>query len=139
MHDQSHVTPHRSRQASYQRRDDVKRSPRSSPPVQPVQQETWGIIRYAPMSGLFCDEDASGFDGWYTLRGDALAIAKDWARRFPGWVIGLVSSDQIWFGNSDFSGCRDLPMTERENRFVQTSARMREGEDAMMVLRDPGG
>lgn len=110
----------RPRQATLKRTDAVKRSPLQT---QPVQQETWGIVRYAPMSGVFCDEDAAGFDGWYTLREDALAIAKDWVRRFPGWVIGLVTSDCVWFGNGDFSGARDLPLTERENRFAQISAR----------------
>ena len=99
--------------APFRRTDATKRGP-----PQPVQQETWGIVRYAPMSGVFCDEDAAGFDGWYTLREDAPRIAEDWARRFPGWVIGLVSSDQIWFGNCDFSGARDRPLTERENRFA---------------------
>ena len=118
------TTPQRnSRQAAFERRDATKRSPL---PKQPVQQETWGIIRYAPMSGVFCDEDAAGFDGWYKLREDALRIAEDWANRYRGWVVALVSSDQIWFGNCDFSVARDHPLTERESRFANIAQAMTE-------------
>jgi hypothetical protein len=58
----------------------------------PVQQNTWGIIRYAPMSGAFCDEDAAGFDGWYAAREEALAVAKHWATQYRGWVVALVAN-----------------------------------------------
>jgi len=81
-----------------------------------VQQQTWGVIRYAPGSGSFPDDDAAGFDGWYTDRADAFAVARDWVAQYPQWIIGLVRSDLIWFGNGDFSACR-RPLTKREARF----------------------
>jgi hypothetical protein len=86
--------------------------------VEPCSQITWGIIRYAPGSGLACDEDAAGFDGWYSDRQDALDQAKDWSSRFPQWIVALVQSDQIWFGNGDFTTVRERPLTWRENAFA---------------------
>ena len=44
---------------------------------------SWGIIRYAPFSGTFPEDDAAAFDGWYSIREWALAIAKDWVERYP--------------------------------------------------------
>jgi hypothetical protein len=84
-------------------------------PVQATPQKTWGIIRYAPGSGLFCDEDAAAFDG--AIREWALAIAKGWATEHPEWVVALVASDQIWFGDRDFAGARGRPLTVREAEF----------------------
>ena len=43
----------------------------------PSDQQTWGIIRYAAGSGTFPQDDAAAFDGWYSLRDDALAVARD--------------------------------------------------------------
>jgi hypothetical protein len=83
----------------------------------PCSQITWGIIRYAAGSGLLCEDDAAGFDGWYTAREDALAIARRWAARFPQWIVALVRSDQIWFGDGDFGTVRDRALTYRENIF----------------------
>jgi hypothetical protein len=57
-----------------------------------------------PGSGIdACDEDAAGFDGWYTDRAIAAAIMRDWVKRFPHWVVGLVLSDQIWFGAGNYA------------------------------------
>jgi len=82
--------------------------------LEPSRQKSWGIIRYAPGSGNVCSDDAAGFDGWYFDKADALAIAKDWSVKFPQWVVALVTSDQIWFGNGDFATVRDRPLTNRE-------------------------
>ena len=103
------------------RSDPSRRSAPLADPVVPVQQQTWGIIRYAPESGLFCDEDAAAFDGWYSERGLALRIAEDWVAKHPGWIVGLVSSDLIWFPNMLFRGCRNRPLTVREIKFTQQS------------------
>jgi hypothetical protein len=80
----------------------------------PPKQVSCGIIRYAPGSGDFPENDAASFDGWYMSREDALAVAKDWVARHPHWIVGLVRSDVIWFGPGDFSSFRDRPITERE-------------------------
>jgi hypothetical protein len=85
-----------------------------------VHQESWGIIRYAPGSGRFCDEDAAAFDGWYSDREDALAIAKEWVAERPQWIVALVASNQIWFGNGDFTTVRHRPLTKREAEFVSS-------------------
>jgi hypothetical protein len=87
--------------------------------AKPVSQKTWGIIRYAANSGLFCDEDAAAFDGWYSDRADALAIAEAWAAEYPQWIVGLVASDQIWFGNGDFASVCERPLTARETNFAR--------------------
>ena len=79
-------------------------------PVEPVSQTTWGIIRYAPGSGAFPEDDAAGFDGWYSDRADALDVAERWKLRFPQWIVALVESDMIWVGNGDFSRVR-YPLT----------------------------
>jgi hypothetical protein len=89
----------------------------TSQPALPCSQITWGIIRYAGGSGHAPDEDAAAFDGWYTDRNDALAIARDWAARFPQWIVALVRSDLIWFGDGDFGTVRDRALTYRENIF----------------------
>lgn len=83
-------------------------------PKPPTAQVSWGIIRYAPGSGLMCDDDAAGFDGWYFDRTDALAVAEDWAREYPRWIVALVSSDLIWFSNENFYHPSDGPLTTRE-------------------------
>jgi hypothetical protein len=87
--------------------------------VKPSEQVTWGIIRYAGGSGPFPDTDAAAFDGWYADRADAMAVAKDWSERYPQWIVGLVRSDLIWFGNGDFSVLSDTPITYREKRLSQ--------------------
>jgi hypothetical protein len=68
-------------------------------------------------SGSFPEDDAAGFDGWYSDRQEALAVAKDWATRFPYWIVALVRSDQIWFGEGDYSGWKH-PLTEREQQII---------------------
>jgi hypothetical protein len=35
----------------------------------PSKEVSWGIIRYAPGSGDFPEDDAAAFDGWYTRTG----------------------------------------------------------------------
>ena len=83
-------------------------------PVQPVQQTSWGVIRVAVGSGSFTDEDAAAFDSWYAHREHALAVAEEWAKRHPQWIVALVGSDQIWFGDGDFHSVADRPLTRRE-------------------------
>ena len=87
-------------------------------PAAPVSDGRWGVVRYAPGSGVFCDDDAAAFDGWYTLRDDALAVAEDWALRFPQWIVALVRSDQGWFGNGNWSAVANHPLTMRERAFA---------------------
>src|SRR5262249_1392048 len=84
----------------------------------------WGIIRYAPSSGSFPEDDAAGFDGWYSDRADALAVAEDWAKRFPYWIVALVSTNKVWFGTGDFSTLRDKPLTERECKLLTMKSTM---------------
>jgi hypothetical protein len=88
-------------------------------PVTPTKQVTWGIIRYAAGSGNFPVDDAAGFDGWYSDREEALAVARDWAALHPHWIVALVQSDLVWFGNGDFQGFRDRPFTKRETHFAR--------------------
>lgn len=78
-----------------------------------TEQDSWGVIRYAPASGPMPGDDAAAFDGWYYDRDDALAVAEDWKTRFPQWIVALVSSEVIAFGNGDFSGI--YPLTQREH------------------------
>jgi hypothetical protein len=86
--------------------------------VTPCSQVTCGIIRYAAASGLRPDDDAADFDGWYSDREDALAVASDWATRFPDWVVALVRSDQFWFSGGDFTTVAHRPLTWREAGFA---------------------
>jgi hypothetical protein len=67
---------------------------------QPSRQQTWGIIRYAAGSGSFPEDDCAAFDGWYSDRADALEIYRDWCKRFPHWIVGLVKSEEIRFSDS---------------------------------------
>ena len=83
--------------------------------IEPSDQINWGIIRYAGGSGRFPDEDAAGFDGWYSDRDDAMAVAKDWSLRYPQWIVALVRSDLVWFGNGDFTTVNDQTLTAREH------------------------
>jgi len=61
----------------------------------------WGIIRVAPRSGLFPEDDLAYFDGWYSHRADAMEIGCDWAKRYQGWTVALVRDDQVWWPNSE--------------------------------------
>jgi hypothetical protein len=89
----------------------------------PSDQKTWGIIRYAVGSGAFPQDDAAAFDGWYTDRNDALAVAQDWVARHPQWIVGLVRSDLVWFGDGDFSKIKRRPLTKREHDFAEAYRR----------------
>ena len=80
----------------------------------PSDQISWGIIRYAAGSGPVPADDAAAFDGWYSHRAQARMVAKDWAARHPQWIVGLVRSDLIWFGDGDFHSLRHAPITYRE-------------------------
>jgi len=84
-----------------------------------------GIIRYAPGSGAFPEDDAAAFDGWYADREDALAVARDRITRHPHWIVGLVRSDVIWFGSGDFSSFRDCPITTREKALTDPPTQRR--------------
>jgi hypothetical protein len=93
-------------------------TPDDTTTVDPVEQRSWGIIRYAPGSGAVCEDDAAGFDGWYAHREEALAVARNWVSQYPRRVVALVSSDLIWFGLGDFTTVRHLPLTAREVAFA---------------------
>jgi hypothetical protein len=86
-------------------------------------ETSWGIIHYVASSGFAPDEDAAGFDGWYGEREEALAIARDWSRRFPKWIALLVSSDTIWFGNGDFYSVRNMPLIAREEALTSRGSK----------------
>jgi hypothetical protein len=87
--------------------------------MEPSNQVTWGIIRYAAGSGLVPEDDAACFDGWYTDRADALDCAQRWAARHPQWIVALVRSDLVWFGEGDFTVFRHRPITAREKSFTE--------------------
>jgi hypothetical protein len=55
---------------------------------------SWGIIRYAPGTGVVPDEDVSRFDGWYSDRADAHDVYVRWCDRYPGWIVALVTYDE---------------------------------------------
>ena len=84
-------------------------------------QPAWGIIRYAPGSGLLCGDDDDGFDGWYYSPFFSLdnmkAIAEEWVREHPGWVVAIVSLERAWFGQGDFASISQYPLTLREHVF----------------------
>ena len=82
--------------------------------VATVKQLTWGIVRYAPGSGVMPEDDAAAFDGWYGNRSMAWRVARDWHRRYPQWTVALVRSDQVWFSDRDFISVREVPLTSRE-------------------------
>lgn len=68
-----------------------------------MKENGWGIIRYAPTSGAFPEDDECHFDGWYADRDDAKAIYDDWCRRFPQskWIIAIVRHDEVrWWSAS---------------------------------------
>lgn len=54
----------------------------------------WGIMRYAPGTGLFPEDDACHFDGWYKDRADAHDIYGDWCVRYPGWIVAVITYDE---------------------------------------------
>jgi hypothetical protein len=72
--------------------------------------EGWGIIRYRPLACGLCDEDPAAFDGWYARREMAQDIYKDWCRRYPNWVVALVSEEQARFPETL------LHLTERSHK-----------------------
>jgi len=67
------------------------------PTLSEVSQLTWGIVRYAPGTGRFPDEDIAAFDGWYADRSEAVAIYKYWIKRCPGWIVAVVKQDLATF------------------------------------------
>ena len=64
---------------------------------------SWGIIRYLPQSGTFCDDDKSAFDGWYESRSWVTPIAETWKKQYPDWVVAIVtaSEDDMRFPNEE--------------------------------------
>ena len=83
------------------------------------QRKRWGIIRYAPGSGTFCDDDAAAFDGWYSDHEDALEIARAWHASHYGWIVAVVCQDQVFYGGGDFTTVADRPLTRREKNFAR--------------------
>jgi hypothetical protein len=82
--------------------------------MKPEKEKSWGVIRYAPGSGVRCEDDAAGFDGWYSIRGWAVDVAEYWVKEYPGWIVAIIQSDQIWFGQGDFSNwSKPLTIPER--------------------------
>ena len=109
--------------------------PKRSKPVKPTRQTTWAIIRYAANSGTCPDEDAAAFDGWYSDREDALAVAEDWVNRYPQWIVGLVCSDQVWFGQGDFGSVRERALTAREHKLWELLIIALRGPDAAGMFK----
>jgi hypothetical protein len=89
----------------------------------PSKEVSWGIIRYAPGSGDFPEDDAASLDGWYTNREDALAVAKDRVSRHPQWVVGPVRS-AVLVRTRRFSSFRDYPITTREKTLTGSAKEM---------------
>jgi hypothetical protein len=55
----------------------------------------WGIVRYAPNTGAFPDEDWASFDGWYSDRNEAEMIYRDWLDQFPHWIVAVVRRESV--------------------------------------------
>jgi hypothetical protein len=90
-------------------------------PPQKTKKIHWGIIRYAPGSGLTPEEDAAAFDGWYTHFADAKNTATLWLERHPQWIIAIVRADEVWFGDGDFTSVSNRALTVREVQFKNGS------------------
>jgi hypothetical protein len=45
-------------------------------------------------------------------------VARDWLERHPQWIVGLVRSDLVRFGQGDFHTVSHRPLTAREARFA---------------------
>jgi hypothetical protein len=48
-------------------------------------------------------------------------VAERWKQRFPQWIVGLVRSDLVWFGDGDFSRAM-WPLTAREWKLADAKA-----------------
>jgi hypothetical protein len=70
----------------------------------PKKPGNFGVIRYAPGTGAFPEDDVCSFDGWYADKADARAIYKDWRRRYAGWVVAVVEAQDrdMHFGGAIF-------------------------------------
>ena len=71
----------------------------------------WAVIRYLPDSGPLPEDDMAAIDSWYHTpvgRAVAIEIAKDWAKRFPGWTIALVRAQRVWYAPNDVSRLRGV-------------------------------
>ncbi|MGA7809299.1 hypothetical protein [Bradyrhizobium sp.] len=97
----------------------TRKPPRQPQTAAPVAQQSWAVVRYAPDSGDTPEDDAAAFDGWYSDRNDAIAVASGWAASYPQWIVGIVESDLIWIGNGDFGAVQDRPLIAREQRFLR--------------------
>jgi hypothetical protein len=84
---------------------------------------TYGIIRYAPGSGLSPEDDAACFDGWYACKGDAMTIFNDWVERHPGWIVAVVEQVTASWGEGDFSSVAQRALTVRELNFSSVASR----------------
>lgn len=75
----------------------------------PKNPGTFGILRYAPGTGLSPQEDIAAFDGWYTDKADAVIIYQEWCRRYPGWVVAVVEAekDHLHFGGEWFKRVKE--------------------------------
>lgn len=64
----------------------------------------FGVVRYAPGTGVIPEDDVACFDGWYARKAEARDVYADWRRRFPGWVVAIVGADaaHMHFGGGDF-------------------------------------
>jgi hypothetical protein len=43
-----------------------------------------------------------------------VAVARDWVERHPQWIVALVQTELVWFGNDDFTSIKNRPLTGRE-------------------------
>jgi hypothetical protein len=90
--------------------------------AEPTKTKSWGIIRVALGSAAGGGSyDAAAWDGWYSQREDALLIAKEWAQRYPSWLVALVKTDTVWFGQGDFGSWKGSshPITFREHMLAR--------------------
>jgi hypothetical protein len=47
-----------------------------------------------------------------------MGIANQWAIRYPQWIVALVRSEAVWFGDGDFSAVTNQPLTARERQLT---------------------
>jgi hypothetical protein len=55
----------------------------------------WAVIRYLPFFDTSEGELPAHFDGWFTQRDAAVAVAKSWASEYPeATVVVVVQPDR---------------------------------------------
>ena len=76
------------------------------------------------MAGAIASQSVAGTPLFqqFLVRSEA-AISSGLAPHFPNWVVALVQSDLVWFGDCDFTEVRHQPLTERERSFCAEDVR----------------